>query len=676
MALTKFEKDMGIIAKLDDEPNDVGGLTSAELKAKFDEGGKALQDYLNDVLLPLLEEKGVETAVLLPADGTFKYLRLNGDKVLETSPDGETWQATGSSGHLVMDREGNTLPQRARMQFTNGTVTDDGEKTIIHGVKGDRGEKGDTGAQGPQGVQGERGFTGPSIVPHVGTDGVMSFTIEDTAIAPQPVSVRGPQGPQGVQGLQGAQGAAGPQGIQGVAGVQGPVGPQGETGPQGKTGPAGPAGPTGAQGLKGDPGAKGDQGDTGPQGPQGLQGIQGKQGPKGDTGSTGATGPKGDTGPQGPMGPQGLTGAAGKDGRSLYIEDVYSTLAALRNAIPAGNDKMYMVEEDGECYIWSELAADWVSVGKLQGAQGPQGPQGAQGIQGPKGDPGEKGDTGETGPQGIQGPQGKQGIQGPAGADGAAGPKGDTGPAGAEGPAGPKGDTGETGPQGPQGIQGVQGPQGETGPQGPQGPAGVSGKDGKSAYETAASAGYTGTESAFNAALAKVPTLSAGDVGADSKGTAATAVSTHDGSSTAHSGLFAQKQDKVTAQGILKGSGTGGVSSATADTDYATPGYVDTTAAAKAAAAAKLAKPKATKVTLTVAGWNATSKTQTATVTGILSDESKQLILPMPASTSLEAYSAAGIQATGQGANSLTFTCQTVPTAAIDVWVSVQEVQS
>lgn len=65
MALTKFEKDMGIIAKLDDEPNDVGGLTSAELKAKFDEGGKALQKYLNDVLLPELLaalEKKVETS--------------------------------------------------------------------------------------------------------------------------------------------------------------------------------------------------------------------------------------------------------------------------------------------------------------------------------------------------------------------------------------------------------------------------------------------------------------------------------------------------------------------------------------------------------------------------------------------------------------------------------------
>lgn len=54
MALTEFTKDMNIIQKLDDEPNDVGGLTSAELKAKFDEGGLALKKWLNETLLPAL----------------------------------------------------------------------------------------------------------------------------------------------------------------------------------------------------------------------------------------------------------------------------------------------------------------------------------------------------------------------------------------------------------------------------------------------------------------------------------------------------------------------------------------------------------------------------------------------------------------------------------------------
>nr|DAG19244.1 MAG TPA: Photosynthesis system II assembly factor YCF48 [Caudoviricetes sp.] len=86
--------------------------------------------------------------------------------------------------------------------------------------------------------------------------------------------------------------------------------------------------------------------------------------------------------------------------------------------------------------------------------------------------------------------------------------------------------------------------------------------------------------------------------------------------------------------------------------------------------------PHAVLVTLTVAGWNSTSKTQTVTVSGILADESKQLIIPMPAVASMTAYNDAGIQCTGQAANSLTFTAETVPTAAISVYVTYQTVIS
>lgn len=52
MNFTPLEKDMNIISALDDEPNDMGGLTAAELKAKFDEGGKAIKEYLNSTMIP------------------------------------------------------------------------------------------------------------------------------------------------------------------------------------------------------------------------------------------------------------------------------------------------------------------------------------------------------------------------------------------------------------------------------------------------------------------------------------------------------------------------------------------------------------------------------------------------------------------------------------------------
>ena len=145
---------------------------------------------------------------------------------------------------------------------------------------------------------------------------------------------------------------------------------------------------------------KGDKGDVGPTGPQGPRGVQGERGPQGEQGI------QGPTGAQGPQGIQGPKGEKGADGRSLEIEDVYPTLAALQTAFPTGATGAYQVSANGEIYIWSESNEAWTSIGALQG---------------------------------------------------------------------------------------------------PQGPAGVSGQDGKSAYQSAVEAGYSGTETAFNAVLSKVP---------------------------------------------------------------------------------------------------------------------------------------------------------------------------
>ena len=84
--------------------------------------------------------------------------------------------------------------------------------------------------------------------------------------------------------------------------------------------------------------------------------------------------------------------------------------------------------------------------------------------------------------------------------------------------------------------------------------------------------------------------------------------------------------------------------------------------------------PKATEVMLTASGWDASAKTQKVTVSSVLADETKQLIMPMPAMASQNTYAAAGIACTLQEANALTFRCQTVPTADISVFVTIQEV--
>jgi hypothetical protein len=51
MSLTQLTANLNIIQTLIDEPNDVGGLTSAQLKAKFDEAANSIKTYINNTLL-------------------------------------------------------------------------------------------------------------------------------------------------------------------------------------------------------------------------------------------------------------------------------------------------------------------------------------------------------------------------------------------------------------------------------------------------------------------------------------------------------------------------------------------------------------------------------------------------------------------------------------------------
>lgn len=245
------------LSDLSDTPSS-DGMTAEALKAYFDYIPKmiiALGSF-ND-LIDALVSLGIDNAVI--SDG-IRRIRLNTDKVIETSADGVTWEATGSSGHVIVKADGEQMPQRSRLKFNGVEIVDDGTNTVITGIKGDKGDKGEQGEKGDTGetgATGPKGDTGKVIVPSVNSAGVITWELQDEPIAPSPMNIRGPQGVQGVQGAQGLQGERGPQGIQGPAGPQGIQGEQGPIGPAGATGPAGPVGASGAKGEKGD---KGDSG--------------------------------------------------------------------------------------------------------------------------------------------------------------------------------------------------------------------------------------------------------------------------------------------------------------------------------------------------------------------------------------------------------------------------------
>ena len=54
MSIPKMTNDLAVIQKLSDLPNSTEGLTSDQLKAKFDEAALEIQKYINEKLIPAI----------------------------------------------------------------------------------------------------------------------------------------------------------------------------------------------------------------------------------------------------------------------------------------------------------------------------------------------------------------------------------------------------------------------------------------------------------------------------------------------------------------------------------------------------------------------------------------------------------------------------------------------
>lgn len=94
-------------------------------------------------------------------------------------------------------------------------------------------------------------------------------------------------------------------------------------------------------------------------------------------------------------GPSGATGPAGKDGTGVNILGSYDTYEDLIAAHPTGNaGDAYLVQ--GDLYVWSSNSNTWDNVGNIQGPQGEPGQNGTPGAPGQNGAPGEQGPQGYT----------------------------------------------------------------------------------------------------------------------------------------------------------------------------------------------------------------------------------------------------------------------------------------
>lgn len=505
LVIPELDEDLDVIQKLDDEPNDVGGLTASELKAEFDKAGNIIKDYINNELRPKLsgtiaeeEEREAAEAERVQAEQgrvTAEEGRVSAEKG-RVSAEQRRASAETLRGQAETDRadaedervsaeEGRVSAEQARVLAEQGRVTAEQERVQAEqereeaeqaredatiGIVAQATVQAKAAAQSAKDAAAARDSIVDLEVASTELPAGSTPTVTKSTTSTGNVLLTFGQvpGPQGVQGQTGPQGPVGPQGDPGPQGPQGIKGDPGDTGPQGLQGPPGEKGDTGAQGPKGD------QGDPGPQGPKGDKGEKGDPGDTGPTGSEGPQGPKGDPGDTGPEGPMGPQGPKGDTGTGLDIKGTYESLEALQAGVqsPAQGD-MYNVGAAAPytIYMWDTTdTPGWKSQGQLQGAKGdtgPQGPKGDTGPQGAKGDPGAAAGFGNvsatvddaTGTPYVDvetsGPDTALNIsfafhnlKGSKGDTGEQGPSGETGP---QGEAGPQGEKGETGPAGADG---------------------------------------------------------------------------------------------------------------------------------------------------------------------------------------------------------------------------------
>ncbi len=130
-----LDGDLNIIQKLDDEPNDVGGLTSAELKAKFDESGNIIKKYINETLIPaVLAEDATEES-----RKQAEAARVAAEQGRVTAEEGrvsaETARAQAEASRTSAETaRGNAESQRASAETTrvgNETARNQGETARV-----------------------------------------------------------------------------------------------------------------------------------------------------------------------------------------------------------------------------------------------------------------------------------------------------------------------------------------------------------------------------------------------------------------------------------------------------------------------------------------------------------------------------------------------------------------
>lgn len=251
LEIQALDGDLNIIQKLDDEPNDVGGLSSTQLKAEFDKAGNTIKTYLNDTLIPAIlasdaTETGRETAEQARAAAetqreAAETQRADGE---QQRIQGETSrQETESQRVTAETHREETESARCQAESARGTAEEgraNGEALRASAEQQRQQAETQRSRAETQRVQVNQDFSlwtayrqedayrPGNKVSYLGS----SYLCLNACSGILPTDPRywlliAQEGGQGIQGIQGIQGAVGPQGPQGI---QGPPGPRGING--------------------------------------------------------------------------------------------------------------------------------------------------------------------------------------------------------------------------------------------------------------------------------------------------------------------------------------------------------------------------------------------------------------------------------------------------------------
>lgn len=120
--IPEFNEDLNVISKLGDNPNTDDGLSAADLKAQFDRGPNLIKKFINDYIVPAINNYVVGTGFLLLNGGTMKgNIAMSGNRISGLNDPADNQDA--ATKIFVEERVSSAVANSGFLAKSGGTMT-------------------------------------------------------------------------------------------------------------------------------------------------------------------------------------------------------------------------------------------------------------------------------------------------------------------------------------------------------------------------------------------------------------------------------------------------------------------------------------------------------------------------------------------------------------------------